>query len=135
MKESTMKSNTACVLAINGGSSSIKFVLYQTSELLERRLSGKIDRIGLPGTNLTFSDPTGHQQDSRSFAAADHKSAAKFLIDWLQEQNSFAAVRAVDTAWSTACNTPRPSWSPRNCWTNCIASGRTTRNICPARSS
>jgi acetate kinase len=83
------------ILTINGGSSSIKFVLYQTGDPLERRLSGKIDRIGLPGTNLTFSDPTGNQQESRSIAAADHKSAANSLIDWLEEQDDFAAVRAV----------------------------------------
>ena len=83
------------VLTINGGSSSIKFVLYQTGEPLERGLHGKVDRIGLSGTNLTFHDPTGKPQNSRSIAASDHKSAAKFLIDWLEEQHGFASVRAV----------------------------------------
>jgi acetate kinase len=83
------------VLTINGGSSSIKFVLYQTGQSLERKLSGKIDRIGLSGTNLTFKDPTGKQQDTRSIAASDHKSAAMVLIDWLEKQNGFASVLAV----------------------------------------
>jgi acetate kinase len=95
MKESTMKSNQACVLAINGGSSSIKFVLYQSGETLERKLYGKIDRIGLPGTNLTFKDPNGNQQESLSIAASDHKSAANRLIDWLDAQPGFASVKAV----------------------------------------
>jgi len=90
-----MKSKEASILAINGGSSSIKFVLYQAGDPPERRLYGKIDRIGLSGTNLTFNDPTGNQQDSRSIAASDHKLAANFLIDWLEEQNGFASVRAV----------------------------------------
>ncbi len=90
-----MKPSQTRILTINGGSSSIKFALYQTGEPLKRRLYGKIDRIGLSGTNLTFNDPTGNQQDSRSFAAADHKSAANSLIDWLQEQDDFASVRAV----------------------------------------
>jgi acetate kinase len=90
-----LKPIQACVLAINGGSSSIKFVLYHTGEPPERKLYGKIDRIGLSGTNLTFNDPTRNQQDSLSITASDHKSAARFLIDWLEEQNSFAAVRAV----------------------------------------
>jgi acetate kinase len=90
------KANTqACVLTINGGSSSIKFALYQIGKPLARRLYGKVDRIGLGGTNLTFHDPTGKPQDSRSIAASDHKSAAKFLIDWLEEQPDFASVRAV----------------------------------------
>ncbi len=90
------KANTpACVLAINGGSSSIKFVLYQMGEPLVRRLHGKVDRIGLSGTNLTFHDLTGKPQDGRSIAASDHKSAAQFLIGWLEKQPDFASVRAV----------------------------------------
>ena len=89
LKSDTMQS----ILTINGGSSSIKFALYQVGEPLERRLYGKIDRIGLSGTNLTFNDPTGNHQDSRSIAASDHKSAANVLIDWLEEQKGFASVR------------------------------------------
>jgi acetate kinase len=89
------KLDQACVLSINGGSSSIKFVLYQAGKPLERKLYGKVDRIGLSGTNLTFHDTTGKPQTSCSIAAADHKSAAKFLIDWLEEQPGFASVRAI----------------------------------------
>ena len=89
------KPDQASILAINGGSSSIKFVLYQVGEPLERRLSGKVDRIGLSGTNLTFHDSTGKPQKSRSITASNHKSAAKSLIDWLEEQITFALVRAV----------------------------------------
>ena len=58
-------------------------------------LHGKVDRIGLSGTNLTFNDPTGKQQESRNLAAPDHKSAVNFLIDWLEAQNSLESVRAV----------------------------------------
>src|SRR5664280_475936 len=94
-KESSMKPDNPRILTINGGSSSIKFALYQTGEPLKRGLHGKIDRIGLSGTNLTFNDPNRKQQESRNLAAADHKSAANFLIDWLEEQNSFETVRAV----------------------------------------
>ena len=84
-----------CVLSINGGSSSVKFALYQKGKPLERRLSGKIDRIGLSGTSLTYHDLTGKQQLSRSLIASDHKSAAKFLINWLEEQPDFPSVQAV----------------------------------------
>jgi len=83
------------ILTINGGSSSIKFALYHVEEPLKRWLYGKVDCIGLSGTNLTFHDPTRNQQDSRSLAAADHKSAANSLMDWLEEQNGFESVRAV----------------------------------------
>ena len=50
------------VLTINGGSSSIKFALYQVGEPLKRGLYGKVDRIGLSGTNLTFHDPMENQR-------------------------------------------------------------------------
>jgi len=83
------------VLTINGGSSSIKFALYQAGGALERRLYGKIDRIGLSGTNLTFKDSTGKSQDSRTIDSADHRSAVAFLLDWLETQQVVASVKAV----------------------------------------
>jgi acetate kinase len=90
-----MKPANPRILAINGGSSSIKFGLYQAGEPPERKLYGRVDRIGLPGTNLMFSDATGHHQENLRVAASDHKSAAGFLIDWLEEQNSSSPVQAV----------------------------------------
>ena len=83
------------VLTINGGSSSIKFALYQAGGALERRLYGKIDRIGLSGTNLTFKNSTGKSQDSRTIDSADHRSAVAFLLDWLETQQVFASLKAV----------------------------------------
>jgi acetate kinase len=90
-----MKPSPTCILTINGGSSSIKFALYQAGEALEQRLVGKVDRIGLSGTNLTFNDPARSQQDSRSIQVSDPNSVANFLIGWLEEQNGFAHVKAV----------------------------------------
>ena len=90
MQALSMKPTDSHILTINGGSSSIKFALYQTGEALERRLHGKVDRTGLKGTNLTFNDPARQQQDSHRLAVADHPSAANFLIDWLEEQHGCA---------------------------------------------
>jgi acetate kinase len=90
-----MKSNKASVLTINGGSSSIKFALYEVGEPLKRGLQGKVDRIGLSGTNLTFTDPDGKPQPSLALTAPDHKSAVNFLIDWLEKRTGFESVRAV----------------------------------------
>ena len=78
------------ILTINGGSSSIKFAWYEKVNPLKRGLYGKVDRIGLSGTNLTFHDRTGKPHNSHSITASDHKSAAKSLIDWLEKQNDFA---------------------------------------------
>ena len=83
------------ILTINGGSSSIKFALYAAVEPLKRGLFGTVDRIGLSGTNLTFHDADGKPQPSRELIAADHKSAANALIDWLEKQIDFKSVKAV----------------------------------------
>ena len=62
--QSSAKPADTSVLTINGGSSSIKFALYRTDGPPVRSMYGKVDRIGLPGTNLTFNDLTQNQQDS-----------------------------------------------------------------------
>jgi len=84
-----------CVLAINGGSSSIKSALYQTGEPPEQSFHGSVDRIGLPGTNLTFSDSTGKQKGSLILESSDTRSASNFLVDWLEEQIDFSLISGV----------------------------------------
>jgi acetate kinase len=74
------------VLTINGGSSSIKFALFQTGVPVQLKLSGKIERIGLSGTTLGYHNTSSGQQDSFSIAAADHTAAANLLIAWLEQQ-------------------------------------------------
>jgi acetate kinase len=82
------------ILTINSGSSSIRFAVYEAGEPPRRRLDGKIDRIGLNGTNLTVNDPAVKPQVPRRLGAADHRKAAGFLMDWLQAQPVFASVKA-----------------------------------------
>ena len=83
------------VLTINGGSSSIRFAVYSAGETLRRQLDGKIDRIGLRGTNLIVSDAAGKPLAPRRLAAADHSRAVSFLLDWLEAQPVFASIQAV----------------------------------------
>ena len=89
-----MKSALPCVLAINGGSSSIKFAVYEAGETPRRRLNGRIDRIGLSGANLFVNDPAEKPQGPRRLAAADHRTAVGFLLDWLEAQPVFASIEA-----------------------------------------
>ena len=81
------------VLTINGGSSSIKFALYQTGDNMQQNLAGKIDRIGSTGASLTFKDMSW--QGDLGIEVADHSSAANFLIDWLEQHVGFTHVMAV----------------------------------------
>ena len=89
-----MKSASPCVLTINGGSSSIRFAVYEAGDTPRRRLDGKIDRIGLSGTNLIVNDPAARPQAPRRLAAADHHTAAAFLLEWLEAHPVFASVQA-----------------------------------------
>jgi acetate kinase len=95
IKQSSEKPIHSSVLTINGGSSSIKFALYHIGDPLELIQYGSVDRIGLPGTNLTFSDSTGIQKGNLILKSSDTMSASNFLIDWLGEQNGFSAIRAI----------------------------------------
>jgi acetate kinase len=90
-----MKPANPRILTINGGSSSIRFAVYEASETPRRRLAGKIDRIGSSGTNLIVTDPSGKPQLPRRLTAADHRTAVDFLLDWLEAQPVFASIKAV----------------------------------------
>ena len=83
------------ILTINGGSSSIKFALYEAVNPLKRGLYGTVDRIGLSGTNLMFTEPTKKKPQRHKLAAGDHKSAANSLIDWLEKQIDFKSLKSV----------------------------------------
>ena len=74
------------VLTINGGSSSIKFAVYRPGTPPIRGLSGKIDRIGLPGTTLAFHDPARGGDDTQAIASGDHAAAARVLAEQLAER-------------------------------------------------
>ena len=83
------------VLAINCGSSSIKFAIFQIGEPLTPRLIGKIDRIGLSGASLVLHDLTQSRQDSSNFPPTDFRSAANLLINRLEKKFSLTSVSAL----------------------------------------
>ena len=89
-----MKPACPVILTLNGGSSSIRFGLYQLGAVLERRLHGKLDRIGLSKPCLSFSEADGERQEQGVSSAADHPAAAKALLDWLARQAMFESVSA-----------------------------------------
>jgi acetate kinase len=82
------------ILTINGGSSSIRFAVFEARDTLRRQLDGKIDRIGVRGTTLIVNDPAGNPPAPRRLAAADHRAAVGVLLDWLEAQSVFPSVRA-----------------------------------------
>lgn len=84
----------ASVLAINRGSSSLKFAVYQTRPQLKMSLAGKVDRVGLDDSTLSWqATQSGHSEGQT--IALDSEPGTGFLIDWLEVRPEFAAVRAV----------------------------------------
>ena len=90
-----MNAAPPCILTINGGSSSIRFAVYKAGGELRRQLDGKIDRIGVSGTNLVVTDAAGTPQVSRRLGAVSHRTVVGVLLDWLEAQPLFGSVKAV----------------------------------------
>jgi acetate kinase len=83
----------ASVLAINAGSSSIKFAVYQAGRRLTATLRGQLDRIGLEGTTLSWTTSSGSAE--RRLDARSREPATDVLIEWLETQEVFGSIAAV----------------------------------------
>jgi len=90
-----MKKDNPRILTINGGSSSIKFALFETGESLRRILEGAIERIGLPQASLKVKGLNQTDNFSRLVAARDHTVAVGVLMDWIEEHIGHHALTAV----------------------------------------
>jgi acetate kinase len=83
------------ILTINGGSSSIKFALFEAGDSLLRILAGGIDRIGLPEATLRVKGLNPADNFSRPVTAPDHAVAVGALMDWIEERLGRDALNAV----------------------------------------
>jgi acetate kinase len=94
-KKSLMKPAIPRILTINGGSSSIKFALFDVGESLQEIVDGGIERIGLPDATLRVKGMNLQDNFSRLVAAPDHKAAVGILMDWIEERGGCDAFTAV----------------------------------------
>jgi acetate kinase len=83
------------ILTINGGSSSIKFALFESGDSLRRVLEGRVERIGLPEAALRVKGLSQADNFSRPLAAPDHTAAVGALMDWIEERLGRVALTAV----------------------------------------
>ena len=86
---------TPRILTINGGSSSIKFALFEAGDSLRRNLEGGIERIGLPEASLRVKGLNQADNFSRLVTAPDHTAAVNVLMDWLEESMGSGSIGAV----------------------------------------
>src|ERR1700722_7873746 len=73
------------ILTINGGSSSIRFALFEIGKTSERLLDGKVDRIGSRDATLKVRR-TGQQAGNLNIEADKPESAVGALVDWLKAE-------------------------------------------------
>jgi acetate kinase len=85
---------SSLLLAVNGGSSSLRFALYANSAALQLVLRGKLDRIGHSNSALVVTDALGQQAAPQSIDAPDHHSAIKLLLDWLDRHHYLQSITA-----------------------------------------
>ena len=90
-----MKPANPRILTINGGSSSIKFALFEAGEPLRRILEGGIERIGLPEATLRVKGLNQADNFSRLVTAPDHTVAVGTLMDWIEERSGRDPLTAV----------------------------------------
>lgn len=90
-----MKPANPRVLTVNGGSSSIKFALFEAGDPLNRILEGGIDRIGLPEPTFRVKGLNKADDFSRAVTAPDHSVAVTTLMDWIAERSGRDALTAV----------------------------------------
>ncbi|HXL72568.1 MAG TPA: acetate/propionate family kinase, partial [bacterium] len=87
--------NNRSLLTINGGSSSLKFALFDMGHPPQRILWGGIDRIGHPQAALEVKGVDSKDNFSRVISAHDHQSALNVLMAWISEHKGFEGLAAV----------------------------------------
>src|SRR5438874_1886553 len=78
------RADRSCILTINGGSSSLKFAVFAMADRPARLLSGRVERIGMPGSRLVVADADGGQQEDNAVEAPDQAAAVDLLLQRLE---------------------------------------------------
>ena len=85
----------SAILTINGGSSSVKFALFSNTGSLKRELTGSIQRIGLPGAQLTIKGADGTDSGDQTLSVSNHADAGRLVIDALRKRGLIDTIGAV----------------------------------------
>jgi acetate kinase len=78
-----MKPITPSVLTVNGGSSSIKFALFEADDVPRPILEGRIEGIGLREGTFKIKDPDPSDNFDKRVVALDRTAAVNLLMDWV----------------------------------------------------
>ncbi len=90
-----MKPTTPSVLTVNGGSSSIKFALFEADGAPRRILEGRIEGIGLRQGSFKTKGLEPANNFSKPVVAPDHTVAVNVLMDWVKTRIETSALAAI----------------------------------------
>ena len=82
-------------MTINGGSSSIKFALFEIGAELRRLMEGSIERIALSDRTFRVKGINKEDNFSHAIAAQDHKAAVIIFMDWIEKRSEHYELSAV----------------------------------------
>ena len=83
------------ILAINAGSSNIKFALFQAGAEPERTFEGCVDGIGTNRGSFSVAGANPAESFARHFGIPERFNAAHVLMDWLGERIGSGALAAI----------------------------------------
>ncbi len=80
------------ILTLNGGSSSIRFAIYE-AKTLELQLAGKVDHLGTPKMALSTSSSNGAGVSVKP--KGGYSEPGRFLLEWLETHPLYKSLAAV----------------------------------------
>jgi acetate kinase len=93
------KPDRSCILTVNGGSSSLKFALFEwepaAGDPIQRPVTGQIERIGLADAHAVFRVPVDLTVTSQRVNAPDLGTAAELIYDWIEEHVGWPAIAGI----------------------------------------
>lgn len=93
--DSAMAQDKTHILTINGGSSSIKFALFESAAPLRQVLDGAIERIGLADATFRVKGSNPADSFSRQVTVPYYMAAVSLLMDWIVERGGNDTLAAV----------------------------------------
>lgn len=91
----SIPSTDQVILAINAGSSTIKFALFPAGPAPQRVFEGCVEGIGSVSGCFSASGPAAEDTFARHFGIPERFNAAHVLMDWLGERVEPAALTAI----------------------------------------
>jgi acetate kinase len=83
------------ILAINGGSSSLKFAVFALADPARRQFSGRVERVGRGEARLVVTGADGARWEDAPVEAPDQAAAAQRVIERLEQALGLAQVAAI----------------------------------------